>query len=185
MNLTQFRHQKKREAGKKTSLSFETSSPTQCHTLKHQRVPQNFALYIFWPWRGGNPWSCSCRPREMIHSKKLLYKINKPLLTGSKTWTSKLWNLSNFVELYVESDPFGGLIEACMLQYKVVQHVVHYILLTSKQKFSHSTVIGARMSYWKWRETTLQPSRARSGHQISCCLVSLHFLCDILAPITV
>ena len=41
------------------------------------------------------------------------------------------------------------------------------------------------MSHWKWRETKLQPSRARSGHQISCCLVSLHFLCDILAPITV
>ena len=47
------------------------------------------------------------------------------------------------------------------------------------------TVIGARMSHWKWRETKLQPSRVRSGHQISCCLLSLHFLCDILAPITV
>ena len=48
-----------------------------------------------------------------------------------------------------------------------------------------STVFGARMSRWKWRETKLQPSRARSGHQISCCLSSLHFLCDIQAPITV
>ena len=47
------------------------------------------------------------------------------------------------------------------------------------------TVIGARMLYWKWRETKLQPSRANSGHQISCCLVSLQFLCNILAPITV
>ena len=37
----------------------------------------------------------------------------------------------------------------------------------------------------KWRETKQQPSRARSGHQISCCLVSLHFLCDILATIRV
>ena len=34
-------------------------------------------------------------------------------------------------------------------------------------------------------ETKQQPSRARSGHQISCCLVFLHFLCDILVPITV
>ena len=41
------------------------------------------------------------------------------------------------------------------------------------------------MSHWKWRETKLQPSRARSGNQISCCLVALHFLCDILAQITV
>ena len=41
------------------------------------------------------------------------------------------------------------------------------------------------MSHWKWRETKQHPSRARSGYQISCCLVSLHFLCDILAPITV
>ena len=38
-----------------------------------------------------------------------------------------------------------------------------------------------RMSRRKWRETKQQPSRAGSGHQISCCLVSLHFLCDILS----
>ena len=30
-----------------------------------------------------------------------------------------------------------------------------------------STVIGARMSHWKWRETKLQPSRARSGLLLS------------------
>ena len=35
------------------------------------------------------------------------------------------------------------------------------------------------MWYRKWRETKQQPSRARSGHQSSCCLVPLHFLCDI------
>ena len=37
------------------------------------------------------------------------------------------------------------------------------------------------MSHREWRETKRQPSRARSGHHISCCLVSLHFLCDILS----
>ena len=37
------------------------------------------------------------------------------------------------------------------------------------------------MSIRKWRETKQQPSRARSGNQISCCLVSLNFLCDILS----
>ena len=42
-----------------------------------------------------------------------------------------------------------------------------------------------RMSHSKRRETKEQPSRARSGHQISCCLVSLRFLYDILATITV
>ena len=36
------------------------------------------------------------------------------------------------------------------------------------------------MSHRKWRETKQQSSRARSSHHISCCLVSLHFLCDIL-----
>ena len=36
-----------------------------------------------------------------------------------------------------------------------------------------------RMSHRKWREGKQQPSRARSGNQLSCCLVSLHFLCDI------
>ena len=37
------------------------------------------------------------------------------------------------------------------------------------------------MSHRKYRETKQQPSRARSGHQISCFLVSLHFLRDILS----
>ena len=32
------------------------------------------------------------------------------------------------------------------------------------------------MLHRKWRESKQQPSRARSGHQISCCLVYLHFL---------
>ena len=31
------------------------------------------------------------------------------------------------------------------------------------------------------RETKQQPSRARSGHEFGCCLVSLHFLCRILS----
>ena len=38
-----------------------------------------------------------------------------------------------------------------------------------------------RMSHMKRRETKQQPNRARSGNQISCCLVSIHFLCDILS----
>ena len=44
------------------------------------------------------------------------------------------------------------------------------------------TLFNIRMSHRKWRETKQQPIRARSGHQITCCLVSLHFLCDILTP---
>ena len=48
-----------------------------------------------------------------------------------------------------------------------------------------STGIGGRMSQWKWRETKQHPSSVRSGHQVSCCLISLHFRCDILAPIPV
>ena len=59
--------------------------------------------------------------------------------------------------------------------------------VTFGERHAHcqSTAIAARMSHWKWRETKQQPSRARSGHQIICCLVFLHFLCDILATITV
>ena len=34
---------------------------------------------------------------------------------------------------------------------------------------------------WKRRESKHQPIRARSSHQVNRCLVSLHFLCDILA----
>ena len=41
------------------------------------------------------------------------------------------------------------------------------------------------MSHRIWRESKLQPSRARSGHLISCCLISLCFLCDILQTFTV
>ena len=52
----------------------------------------------------------------------------------------------------------------------------------SGPRAAKSTAIVARMSHWKWRETKRQPSR---GHQISCCLVYLHFMCDILATITV
>ena len=48
-----------------------------------------------------------------------------------------------------------------------------------------STVLVARMSHRKWRETRQQliwwPDLALLG----CCLVSLHFQCDILATITV
>ena len=47
------------------------------------------------------------------------------------------------------------------------------------------TVIVATMSHWKWRETKQQPSSARLDHRISWCSVSLHFLRDILATITV
>ena len=50
---------------------------------------------------------------------------------------------------------------------------------------NRSTVTVTRMSHRKSRETKQQPSSARSGNQISCCLVSLHFLCDILATVTV
>ena len=46
-------------------------------------------------------------------------------------------------------------------------------------------MLGARMSHRKWRVTKQHPSRTSSGHQISCCLFSLHFLCAILATITV
>ena len=38
-----------------------------------------------------------------------------------------------------------------------------------------------RMSHRKWRETKQQPSSSRSGHQISCCSLSYHFLWDILS----
>ena len=41
------------------------------------------------------------------------------------------------------------------------------------------------MTHRIWRESKLQPSRARSGNLISCCLISLHFLCDILQTFTV
>ena len=36
------------------------------------------------------------------------------------------------------------------------------------------------MPHRKGRETNMQLSRARPGNQISCCLVSLHFLFGIL-----
>ena len=41
------------------------------------------------------------------------------------------------------------------------------------------------MSHRKWIPTKQQPGRARAGYQISYCLVSLHFLCDILRSSTV
>ena len=43
-----------------------------------------------------------------------------------------------------------------------------------------NTVALYRMSHRKGIETKQLPSRARSGHKICYCLVSRHFLCDIL-----
>ena len=43
-------------------------------------------------------------------------------------------------------------------------------------RYSHRTPLRT------WRETKQQPSRAKSGHHVSCCLVSLHFLQVILWP---
>ena len=48
-----------------------------------------------------------------------------------------------------------------------------------------TTVIGTRMSHRKWREIKQQLIRWPDLALLGCCLVSLHFKCDILAPITV
>ena len=47
------------------------------------------------------------------------------------------------------------------------------------------TGIGARMSYRKWRENEQQLIRWPELVLLGCCLVSLYFRCDILAPIPV
>ena len=52
--------------------------------------------------------------------------------------------------------------------------------LPTDHRRSLTTGPNRRMPHRKWRETKLQPSRASSGNQISCSLVSLHFLHDIL-----
>ena len=39
-----------------------------------------------------------------------------------------------------------------------------------------STVLVCRMPVGEWRESKEHPSTAQSGHQLSCCLLSLHFL---------
>ena len=43
----------------------------------------------------------------------------------------------------------------------------------------------SRITHRIWKETNMQPSRVRSSNLISCCLLSLHFLCDILLTFTV
>ena len=47
------------------------------------------------------------------------------------------------------------------------------------------TVIVARMSPWKWRETKQRLILWPDTSLLGCCLVSLHFQCYILATITV
>ena len=51
--------------------------------------------------------------------------------------------------------------------------------IVKKNRFCTTRPV-CRVSHRKLRETKQEPSRARTGYQISCCLVSLHFLCDIL-----
>ena len=78
------------------------------------------------------------------------------------------------------------LLKGCFLGQPA--HIVNF-LWTKPYTFhlleNSYTVTVARMLHWKWRETKQQPSRARSDHQISCCLASIYFLCDILATVTV
>ena len=50
-----------------------------------------------------------------------------------------------------------------------------------RSNWGYTTGRPDRMSHRKWRESKQQPSRSRSGNQLSCCLVSLDFLCDILS----
>ena len=57
----------------------------------------------------------------------------------------------------------------------------HFPEVLCLSRSENSLLSEGRISTWKWRETKQQPIRARSGHQICCCLVSLHFLCDILS----
>ena len=45
---------------------------------------------------------------------------------------------------------------------------------------NYSTGPDRRMSHRKWRESKQHPRRPRLGYQLGCCLVSLHFLCNIL-----
>ena len=47
-------------------------------------------------------------------------------------------------------------------------------------EYSYTTVPKRRMSHRKWRETKHQPSWWPDLVLLGCCLVSLHFLCDIL-----
>ena len=46
-------------------------------------------------------------------------------------------------------------------------------------------MIGARMLHRKWREAKEQLILWPDLALLGCCLVSLHFQCDILAPIKV
>ena len=43
------------------------------------------------------------------------------------------------------------------------------------------TGCGRRMAHRKWKETKQQPGTAGPGNILGCCLVSLHFLCDVLS----
>ena len=52
--------------------------------------------------------------------------------------------------------------------------------VVAKYYSSPATGPDRRMSHRKWRVTKQDPSRARPGTQLGCCLFSLHFLCDIL-----
>ena len=47
------------------------------------------------------------------------------------------------------------------------------------------TVNVCRISHRIWKETKMHPGRVRSSNLISCCLLFLHFRCDILQTFTV
>ena len=70
-------------------------------------------------------------------------------------------------------------------RYPCSRHYV-YILFYKVIFFEiHCTVNVSRITHRIWKETNMQPSRVRSSNPISCCLLSLHFPCDILLTFTV
>ena len=58
-------------------------------------------------------------------------------------------------------------------------------IISVRQLLLLSTGLVCRMPHRKRRESKQHPSRAKSGHQLSCCLLSLHFLWCILCTSTV
>ena len=145
---------------------------------------------------------CQCQPFQQTLKKCFKYPVGK----GQRNTTLAKAKAENVLSIKAMSGPHWQYIG----WYIVLQRHLCYALnfhkagrkyCTYSGKVSYTIFSDIRCRRWeeesqhttgpvdrmlhriinrKRRETKQQPSRAKSGNQISCCFVSLHFLCDIL-----
>ena len=107
--------------------------------------------------------SKSGETRPRVSPSNLGVRSRKFCLSSSGSRKRPLENMEEQAWIWLNSTYFLGIQSTLSLNHERALYSVSY-----------------RISHLKWRETKQQPSLARLCYHVSCCLVSLPFLCNIL-----